>query len=166
MLSRIPSYTGSLERKHKLCWWWQRLLVWHPRWGDLSAVEWICKQRKTVQGVIKGCRRNQHTVRGLHLPFYCTPSPLHTKKSEILGESMTLRFLLKMAALSAIRARNSYPESHDGTWSRVAGAQGCTRCIHPQRAGWTHWGPSEVLETFQFCCVVRQPEGRDIIKCQ
>lgn len=61
MLSRIPSHTGSLERKHKWCWWWQRLLVWHPRWGDLSAAEWICKQRKTVRGVIKGCRRNQHT---------------------------------------------------------------------------------------------------------
>lgn len=58
-LSRKHSYTGSLERKHKWCWWWQRLLVWHPCWSDLSAVEWICKQRKTVQGVIKGCRCNQ-----------------------------------------------------------------------------------------------------------
>lgn len=68
---------GSLERKHKGCWWWQRLLVWHPCWGDLSAEEWICTRRKTVRGVIKGCRYNQpqssalapHTVWACNSPF-------------------------------------------------------------------------------------------------
>lgn len=80
MLSTMHSFRGgggSLERKHKGCWWWQRLLVWHRCWGDLSAEEWICTRRKTVRGVIKGCRYNQpqssalasHTVWACNSPF-------------------------------------------------------------------------------------------------
>lgn len=105
-----------------------------------------------------------------HSPRPAPPFLLHTftsaykKEWEPGRESMDLRFLLKTAVLSAIRARNSYPESHDGTWSRAAGAQGRTRCIHPQRAGWTHSGPSEVLETIRFCFAVHQPVGGDVIK--